>query len=50
LITATQSQTTDVLNGIPEGATYEEILQVLDDRFGKEHFAAAYRSQLKARA
>jgi hypothetical protein len=29
--------------------TYEEALQALEDRFGDQHFAAAYRSQLKAR-
>jgi hypothetical protein len=38
-----------VLHGIPKGATYEETLQALDDRFGEEHLAAAYRSQLKVR-
>jgi hypothetical protein len=38
-----------VLHGIPTGATYEETLQALEDRFGDQHFAAAYRSQLKAR-
>jgi hypothetical protein len=30
-----------------ESATYEETLQVLEDRFVNEHFAAGYCSQLK---
>jgi hypothetical protein len=38
-----------VLHGIPKGATYEEILQALEDCLGEELFAAAYRSQLKVR-
>lgn len=35
----------DVLHGFPKGATYEEIHQ----RFGDQHLAAAYGSQLKTR-
>lgn len=38
-----------MLYGIPKGATYEEILQTLDDRFGDRHFAVASRYQLKTR-
>jgi hypothetical protein len=38
-----------VAHGIPKGETYEEALQALEDCFGDQHFAAAYRSQLKAR-
>jgi hypothetical protein len=49
LITALEGRATDVLHGIPKGATYEEILQALEDSFGEELFAAAYRSQLNAR-
>jgi hypothetical protein len=49
LITALEGRATDMLHGIPKGATYEEILQALEDCFGDEHFAAAYRSQLKVR-
>jgi chromosome condensin MukBEF ATPase and DNA-binding subunit MukB len=37
------------LHGIPEGATHEETLQALEDRFGDQHFAAAYRRQLKTK-
>jgi hypothetical protein len=39
----------DVLHGIPTNATCEETLQALEDRFGDQQFAAAYRSQLKAK-
>jgi hypothetical protein len=49
LITALQGRAGNVLHGIPTSATYEETLQALEDRFGDQHFAAAYRSQLKAR-
>jgi hypothetical protein len=38
-----------VLHGIPKGATYEKILQALQDYFGEELHAAAYLSQLKVR-
>jgi hypothetical protein len=49
LITALQGHAADVLHGIPINATYEETLQTLEDRFEDEHFAVAYRSQLKSR-
>jgi ribosome-associated translation inhibitor RaiA len=49
LITALQGRAADVLHGIPINATYEETLHTLEDRFGDEHFAVAYRSQLKSR-
>jgi hypothetical protein len=49
LITALEGRATDALHGISKGATYEEILQALEDCFGEELFAAAYRSQLKVR-
>jgi hypothetical protein len=49
LITTLQGRAADVLHGIPTSATYEETLQALEDRFGDQHFAAAYRSQLKTR-
>jgi hypothetical protein len=49
LITALEARATDVLHGIPKGASYDEILQALEDCFGKEPFAALYRSQLKVR-
>jgi hypothetical protein len=38
-----------VLHGVPKGRTCEETLQAMEDRFREEHFAAAYRSQLKMR-
>jgi hypothetical protein len=49
LITALKGRAADVLHTIPTSATYEETLQALEDRFGEQHFAAAYRSQLKTR-
>jgi hypothetical protein len=49
LITALQGRAADVLHGILTCAMYEETLQALEDCFGNHHFAAAYRSQLKAR-
>jgi hypothetical protein len=49
LITALQGWATDVLHGIPKGASYEETLQAMEDRFGDQHFAAACRSQLEVR-
>jgi hypothetical protein len=49
LITALECRAADVLHGIPKGATYEEILQALEDCFGEDLFGAAYRSQLKVR-
>jgi hypothetical protein len=38
-----------MLRWISEGATYEKILQALEDCIGEELFAAAYRSQNKVR-
>jgi hypothetical protein len=46
LITALQGRGTDVLRGVPKGKTYEETLEVLEDRFGEQHLTAA-KSQLK---
>jgi hypothetical protein len=40
---------TDVLYGVPKGATCEETLESLEDCFGDQHLVAAYRSQLKTR-
>jgi hypothetical protein len=40
LITTLQGWATDVLHGIPKG---------MEDRFGGDHFAVAYLSQLKVR-
>jgi hypothetical protein len=49
LVTALKSRAADVLYGIPADTTYEETLQALEDRFGDQHFAAAYRCQLTTR-
>jgi hypothetical protein len=49
LIAALQGRACDVLHGVPRGATYEEAIEALEDRFGDQHLAAAYRSQLKTR-
>jgi hypothetical protein len=46
LITALKGCAADVLPGIPTNTTYEDSLQALEDRFGDQHFAAAYRCQL----
>jgi hypothetical protein len=32
-----------------KNAAYEETLQALQDRFGDQHFAALFRSQLETR-
>jgi hypothetical protein len=49
LITALKVRAADVLHGILTNATFDETLQALEDRFGDQHFAAAFRSQLKTR-
>ncbi|PNF39393.1 hypothetical protein B7P43_G13216 [Cryptotermes secundus] len=49
LITALKGRAAEILPGIPANATYEETLQALEDRFGDQHFAAAYRCQLRTR-
>jgi hypothetical protein len=49
LITALKGRAADVLPGIPANTTYENTLQALEDRFGDQHFAAAYRCQLTTR-
>jgi hypothetical protein len=46
IITALQGRAADVLPGIPTNTTYENTLQALEDRFGDQNFAAAYRCQL----
>jgi hypothetical protein len=46
LITALKGRAADVLPGIPTNTTYEDTLRALEDRFGDQHFAAAYRCQL----
>jgi BarA-like signal transduction histidine kinase len=49
LITALKGRATDVLYSIPTNVTYEKTLQALEDHFGDQHVAAAFRSQLKMR-
>jgi hypothetical protein len=44
-----QGRACDVLHGVLRGATYEETIEALEDRFGDQHLAAAYRSQVKTR-
>jgi hypothetical protein len=44
-----QGWVTDMLHGIPRNAAYEETFLALEDRFRDQHFAAAFRSQLKTR-
>jgi hypothetical protein len=44
-----QGPAADILHSIPAGASYEDIIGALRDRFGDHQLAAAYRSQLKAR-
>jgi hypothetical protein len=44
-----KGQAADVLPGIPTNTTYGDILQALEDRFGDQHFASAYRCQLTTR-
>jgi hypothetical protein len=44
-----ECRATDMLHGFPKGVTYEEVLEVLEDRFGDHQLAAANRSQLKTR-
>jgi translation initiation factor 2B subunit (eIF-2B alpha/beta/delta family) len=49
LITALKGRAADVLPEIPTNTTYKNTLQALEDRFGDQHFAAAYRCQLTTR-
>jgi hypothetical protein len=49
LITAWQSWATDVLHGVPKGATYDETLEALEDRFKEKHRPVMYRCRLKPR-
>jgi hypothetical protein len=49
LITVLQGRAINALHGVPKGATYEETPETLEDRFGEQHLAAAYRSPLKTR-
>jgi hypothetical protein len=44
LITALHVRATDVLHGVLKFVTYEETLEGLEDPFGDQHLAAAYRS------
>jgi hypothetical protein len=49
MITALKGRATGVLHSIPTNTTYEETPQALEDHFGDQHFAAAYRCQLTTR-
>jgi hypothetical protein len=46
IITALKGRAADVLPGIPTNTTYENTLQAREDRFGDQHFAAAYRCKV----
>jgi hypothetical protein len=43
LTTALQGWATEVLRGVPKGATYDETLEALEDHFEEKHLAVAYR-------
>jgi hypothetical protein len=49
LIKALKGRAADVLAGIAINTPYEDNLQTLEDRFGDQHFATAYRCQLATR-
>jgi DNA repair exonuclease SbcCD ATPase subunit len=49
LLSVLQGQAADVLHSVPAGASYEDFVGALQDRFGDHQLAAAYRSRLKAR-
>jgi hypothetical protein len=38
-----------MINRVPKGATNEKTLEALEDRFGDQHLAITYLSQLKTR-
>jgi hypothetical protein len=46
LLTALKCRAADMLYGIPTSTTYEDTFQSIQDRFGDQNFAAAYRCQL----
>jgi hypothetical protein len=49
LITALKGGAADVLPVIPTNTTYENTFQALEDRFSDQHFAVAYRYQVRTR-
>jgi hypothetical protein len=49
LITALNEPTAHILHGVPAGVTYEEVAEVLVNRYGDHHLEAAFHSQLKRR-
>jgi hypothetical protein len=46
LIAALQGRASDLLHGLPKGATYEETLEALEDSFVDQHLAAVCCSKL----
>jgi hypothetical protein len=44
-----KTMASDVLNGVPKVATYEETIGALKGRFGNQHLVALYHTQLKTR-
>jgi hypothetical protein len=49
LIVVLEGWASDVLQGGPKRATYGKTLEALEDHFGDQHLAVAYRSQLNTR-
>jgi hypothetical protein len=47
LLAALQGTASDVLHRVPKEVTYKETIKALEDCFGDQHQATAYRSQLK---
>jgi hypothetical protein len=47
LIIALNEPTAHILHGVPTGATYEEVTEVLENCYGDHHLEAAFHSQLK---
>jgi hypothetical protein len=48
-ITALNELATHILHGVPTGATYEEVIEVLQNCYGDHHLEAAFYSELKRR-
>jgi hypothetical protein len=49
MFTTLQGQASDVLHGIPKGATYEETIGALEDGYGDQHLVPAYCAHLETR-
>jgi hypothetical protein len=49
MITASNKPASQILHGIPTGATYEEVTEALGNRCVDNHLEAVFHSQLKRR-